>query len=143
MIERFSPPILMEFNTWCLTFIQGYNARDFANSLWSSFDVQSVDGTGHETPAGQGLANTFLHNNVVLHGTVEDILLRLKPGARVPVKGVAVPPSPAAVPSVSSETLRLRIAEDEIHSLRTQLQAMRNSKSWRMTAPLRSLRHLF
>ncbi len=39
-IERFRPPILMEFNVWCLSFVQRFDARNFGYSLWNAFDVR-------------------------------------------------------------------------------------------------------
>ena len=126
LVERFAPSILMEFNTWCLTFIQGYNARDFASCLWDSFEVTSVDASGAERPAGEGSAARFLHDNVVLHGTIEDVLLRLRPGATVPRRVAVVPPLPKHADEVELERLRI------------ELEAMRRSTSWKVTAPLRA-----
>ncbi len=130
LIKRFAPPIMMEFNSWCLTFIQGYNARDFACSLWDSFEVMSVDKLGKEQPAGGGSAAKFLHDNVVLHGTVEDVLLRLKPNA-----SISFQKSPAQFHAMPAAT-------QELEKLKMELDAMRKSTSWKMTLPLRALGQL-
>ena len=127
LMERFRPPILMEFNSWCLTYVQGFHARDFADALWQAFDVMSVGQDGREVPAGNGSAARFLHDNVVLHGTIEDVLLRLKPGCRVPAKGAAHRPSPD--PGLLWE----------IERLKAELAAMQSARSWRLTVPLRNL----
>ena len=135
-IERFSPPIFMEFNTWCLAFIHGHDAREFAYRLWDAFEVLSVDRSGKERPAGGGSAARFLHDNVVLHGTIEYVLLRLKPGARIPHTGVAVVPrhegwTAGSVPDQAAMT--------ELRRLRAELDAIQRSMSWRLTTPLRTL----
>ena len=83
LIGRFGPPILMEFNTWCLAYVQGFEARTFARHLWDAFTVASLNEDGAGTPAGGGDLGRFLHDNVVLHGTVEDVLLRPRPGGRL------------------------------------------------------------
>ncbi len=124
IIERFAPPILMEFNSWCLTFLQGYDSRLFASELWNAFNVRSLEASGRELPAGDGSALSFLHANVVLHGTVEDVLLRLKPGATVP-------------PTAS--LARPFRGRDEIKRLQAELDAVYGSTSWRITKPLRNL----
>ena len=127
LVERFRPPILMEFNSWCLTYVQGFHARDFVEALWHAFDVTSIGRDGREVPAGDGSAARFLHDNVVLHGTIEDVLLRLKPEARVPAKGVAyrAPPDPGLL--------------REIERLEAELAAVRAARSWRLAAALRRL----
>ena len=57
----------------------------------------------------------FVHNNMVLHQTVDDVLLRLKPGKSTP------------------DLDRL----DKAHEIRRELAAIKASRSWRATGPLR------
>lgn len=136
-VERFRPPVLMEFNTWCLSYIQDFSARDFAFLLWDAFEVRSIDAAGGESPAGGGDVHSFFHDNVVQHGTVEDVLLRLRPGARVPgTDGLKFRSASA------QERMETRRHQAEAQALRLQLEAMRRSTSWRVTAPLRALRRL-
>lgn len=126
-IERFCSPVFMEFNTWCLSFVQGLDACSFALLLWDAFDVRSVDRSGAERPAAAD-PYSFFHDNVVLHGTNEDVLLRLRPGARVPaMDGLAR----------SSSDVQVQL---ELQQARRELEAMRRSTSWRVTAPLRAIR---
>ena len=119
LIGRFGPPILMEFNTWCLAHVQGFDARHFAERLWDAFIVASLGEDGRETPAGGGDPARFFHDNVVLHGTVEDVLLRPRPGRRL------------------QRTARLTIMPDA-ERLQVLVLAMQASTSWRVTAPLRA-----
>ena len=126
-IERFRPPVLMEFNAWCLAFMQDLDARGFALLLWSAFEMRSLDAAGMERPAGPD-PYSFFHDNVVLHGTIEDVLLRLRPGARVPkMDGLAR----------SASGIEAQLAYEQAQR---ELDAMRQSTSWKITAPLRRLR---
>ena len=130
LIERFRPPILMEFNTWCLAHVQGFEARTFAMQLWDAFEVASLNPDGTETQAGGGDVGRFFHDNVVLHGTVEDVLLRPRPGERLQRLARAATASDMA-----------RLASD-VERLRDLVLAMEASTSWRVTAPLRAVGRL-
>jgi FkbM family methyltransferase len=83
-IERDRCPIYMEFNSWCLLVYQNFNPLAFASSILATFDVERIDAAGAVVPAGDGAVGKFLHANLVEHGCVDDVLLRLKPGASVP-----------------------------------------------------------
>ena len=121
-IEKFSPPILMEFNSWSLYFAHRFDPYTFACFLWSTFDVSSVEKDGTTSPAGDGNVQAFLFYNMTTHGCVDDVVLELKPGAVIP----SLPEMTGAHRSLTSE-----------------LEAMRASTSWRITAPLRKLRTFF
>ena len=127
IIERFAPPILMEFNSWCLTFLQGYDTSRFASEIWDTFDVRSLEVSGREIPIGDGSVMRFLHDNVVLHGAVEDVLLRLKPGVVMPATASLARP------------FQRGDATEEIMWLRAEIDAVCRSTSWRVTKPLRTL----
>ncbi len=130
LIERFRPPVFMEFNSWCLLYIQGFNARVFAAALWSAFDVTVVDGAGKEFRAGGGDMMRFLHDNAVLHGMVDDVLLRLRPGSSAPRFAQSAMPV-------------FRAADAQVGTLQAELASLYQSTSWRITKPLRALRRLF
>ncbi len=130
LIERFRPPILMEFNTWCLAYVQGFEAQTFARRLWDAFEVSSLNGDGTETQAGGGDVGRFFHDNLVLHGTVEDVLLRPRPGRRLHGSARTMTAPDAA-----------RLASD-VERLRGLVLAMEASTSWRVTAPLRAIGRL-
>ena len=130
VIGTFSPPVFMEFNSWCLSFFHGVSVRDFAYQLWDAFKVCCLDEAGQEHLAGKGDAAAFLHDNIVLHGAVDDVLLRHKPGKAVPKMGASAP--------LLLATQSAALTRD----LQAQVDAMRRSTSWRVTAPLRALRQL-
>ena len=65
---------------------------------------------------------------MVLHGAVDDVLLRHRPGKPAPKAGDL-----AAAPQALLKQVQL---------LQAQVHAMRQSTSWRITAPLRALRRL-
>lgn len=132
-IERFRPPVFMEFNTWCLTFVQGLDARGFAALLWDAFEVLSVDASGAERPAGPD-PYSFFHDNVVLHGTNEDVLLRLRPEAQVPSMDGLVRSGSGVVAQ-----LELKQAHLGLKRVEAELDAIRRSTSWQVTGPLRTL----
>jgi FkbM family methyltransferase len=83
-IERYRPPILMEFNTWSLAFAHGFSPFAFANALFTNFDASTIQPDGSLVPAAGGNVNGFLHDNMVVRHCVSDILLRLRPGSCVP-----------------------------------------------------------
>jgi FkbM family methyltransferase len=122
-IERFRPPIFMEFNAWALEFAQGYSPVAWARALWDRFDVYSVREGGALEAAGGGDVARFLEHAMVRLGCLDDVLLRLKPGAHVP-----------ALPGSVMTPMEARLA--------AELAAMRASTSWRITAPMRALKQL-
>jgi FkbM family methyltransferase len=111
-IARWSPMIFMEFNSWCLI-LSGRNPLVFAQALWEAFSVESDSGVTLPDPIG------FTHDNMVRHGCVEDIILRLR--------------SPSALAFID--------ASDDI-ALHSEIDALRRSTSWRVTAPLRFIKSL-
>ncbi len=84
-IARDRCPIYMEFNSWCLLVYQNFNPLAFATSILATFDVARIDADGTAAAAGDGAVGKFLHTNLVQHGCVDDVLLRLKPGAKIPL----------------------------------------------------------
>lgn len=127
LIARHRPPILMEFNAWCLAYAHGFNPIAFGHALWAAFEVAQIGPDGVSVPAGNGSADTFLHDTMVLHGAVDDVLLR-------PRAGVAVPRRTAATWGYDpADQARIREMEQE-------LDAMRRSTSWRLTRPLRAMK---
>ena len=129
-IARFRPPIFMEFNSWCLAYVQGYDARGFAQWLWDAFEVTSLNRDGTETAAGGGDIARFLHDNLVLHGTVDDVLLRVRDATALHTT--------IGAPDPTSSYCRLV----ETRRLQALLEAMQRSTSWRITAPVRALGHV-
>lgn len=121
-LERDRPLLLIEFHSWCLTGIAGVSPAAFAAALWDRFAVEHVDAAGNLTPAGRS-ASDFLYANMTGRGLVEDLVLRLRPGA--------------AVPSLEHMSIRGDFA-DELHRLRAANHALLRSTSWRITAPLRA-----
>ena len=129
LIKRFSPRIWMEFNSWCLMNHHGFSPSQFAQQLWRAFEVYTPDQTGAEQRAGQGDHVAFLHANMVSHGAVEDVLLYPKAGRH----GYKFGERATAI----NEAM-----VTEIEQLRSQLDAMLHSTSWRVTALLRVMGRL-
>jgi len=54
-IAAFSPPIFMEFNSWCLYFAHRFDPLNFAQSLWHTFEVMSVNADGTLSPCATAI----------------------------------------------------------------------------------------
>jgi FkbM family methyltransferase len=118
LIERDRPAILMEFNPYCMITGHGFDPCRFAHALWDAFDVSLIDDVGNPVPASGTGPDVFLIHNMMFHNSVDDILLRLRHGARVP-----------AVRDSALSPIERR--------LRDELAALRRSRSWRNIAPIR------
>lgn len=80
-IEKFNPWIYLEFNSWTLIAYGCINPRNFLEYLLERFQIVSVVNkvTGAQEPIkSKTEALAFLHNNLVLHGCVDDLVLRLR-----------------------------------------------------------------
>ena len=73
VIERFRPPVYMEFNSWTLNAFAGHSPAAFVRAIWDSFDVE-----GYLEPL------MFLHENLTERGCVSNIVMRLKEAGRMP-----------------------------------------------------------
>ena len=82
LITRQQPPILMEFNSWCLMYCHDIRLFHYARALWDAFLVYRV-GVGGELEL-LGSPISFLHQNLVKHHCVDDILVMPRPGAETP-----------------------------------------------------------
>ena len=83
-IETSGCPVLMEFNSWCLLTYQNFNPLAFATALAGAFDVHHIGPGGEPVPIGDGSVGSILHANLIEHRCVDDLLIQLKPGAKVP-----------------------------------------------------------
>jgi FkbM family methyltransferase len=83
-IEASRCPIFMEFNSWCLLMLHNFSPVAFAAALLGSFSVERVEESGALVPHGDGTVGGFLYGNILRNGCVDDILIRLAEGKRVP-----------------------------------------------------------
>lgn len=73
LIARYRPWIWLEFNSVTLNIAQGYSPMSFAKALHKSFEVMRLtDGEFHAVPT----AGALVHDNIVYHHGLEDILLK-------------------------------------------------------------------
>lgn len=84
LIERFRPPIFMEFNAWSLAFAHGFSPFAFAEALFRAFECFNVEATGELRPLEAMGAAGFAYNNMVVQNCVSDVLLRPRPGIPLP-----------------------------------------------------------
>lgn len=79
-LEKYNPWIYMEFNSFTTIAYGGYNPREFLEYLldWYKlvYIVDKVNGN-LELIKSKTQALAFLHNNLVLHGCVDDLVLKL------------------------------------------------------------------
>jgi FkbM family methyltransferase len=101
LIEQQRPLIWMEFNSITLNVAQGYSPMAFARALFDCFEVLRMDDHGTLRPIPS--AGTLVHDNITLHGSIEDVVLRPRTTCKIPdVVAMTVPRS------VHGELQRLR-----------------------------------
>ncbi|WP_341987923.1 FkbM family methyltransferase [Azorhizobium sp. AG788] len=82
LISALRPKILMEFNTCSLLFMR-HDPVALALAIWEHFDI--IEHFYEEKPMGRPTWDRqILHDNVVLYGSVSDVLFRLKISHSVP-----------------------------------------------------------
>jgi FkbM family methyltransferase len=120
-LRRKRPPVVyMEFNTWCLMRYGRVNPADFAEALFRWFGEVSLATKTGATPFPHNAA--MLHHNIKRVGGIFDLILTRPTGSSSPLTGA------------NNST--------EIAKLRRELAALRKSKSWAMTKPLRAIGRL-
>ena len=83
-LARHRCPLYMEFNAWCLLVYQNFNPLALAATLIERFDLARLDAAGNATPLAAPSVAQFMKENLIDHRCVDDILVRLKPGACIP-----------------------------------------------------------
>ena len=151
LLRRDRPLIYMEFNTWTLL-LHGTQPVAYAQALWKLFEISNLKSDGTHEPASEPIMS-FLHTNIIEHGCIDDLLMRLKPGEAVP-SAAHLTQTQSTLQQMAS--LERELAEARAHStlaqglsqqqaaserelaeMRAQLAAMRASNSWRVSAPFR------
>lgn len=82
LIAREQPWLWVEFNAVALNVAHGYSPMAFASGLFERFDVMSIgpDGDLCRNPD----PGSLVHNNIVLNRSIEDLVLKPRPGQRMP-----------------------------------------------------------
>ena len=82
VLARDQPMVWTEVNVWCLSAFAGHSPGAFVRTLFRAFDVgkPQPDGTVVPVPDGYG----FLHDLIVHHQGMSDIVLRPRPDAAMP-----------------------------------------------------------
>ena len=112
IIARDRPVVMIEFNAWALT-AHGYQALHFAEALWDVFDVSVAGSAGGERPLD------FTYHNMMVHGSEDDLVLRVRDAER-------------------AAGFEFTAARNSVAS-RREIDLLRASTSWRITEPLRWL----
>lgn len=116
LIERDRCTIFMEFNSWCLQVLHEFNAFAFARALGTAFDLAAVGKDGGPQRIAPEDIHGFMYRNIMQHGCVDDIVLRLKDGASVPPLATMV--------KTAEDARNLR----ELTRLRSELKAARDAR---------------
>jgi FkbM family methyltransferase len=116
LLASTQPMLLMEFNTWTLL-LHHYDPLVFASAIWEAFDVNAIyrGGTSVSLPKD---GRTFAYMTVGAHG-ITDLLLRPS-GVMPDLAGMTEAPG--------------------CQRLKAEIAALHASTSWRIMAPLRSLK---
>jgi FkbM family methyltransferase len=95
LIRVHQPLIWMEFNSVALNVAHGYSPIAFARALFSCFDVLRVV-SNNELDRIPG-PSELVHDNMTLKRSIEDIVLRPRPGCTIPdVESMTLPGTAAA-----------------------------------------------
>lgn len=82
LLSQQRPLVLMEWNTLCLVNVH-HDPLSLAEALWSSFDILGSYFEERPDTLPQS-ASQLVHDNVVHHKSVTDVLMRPKIGATIP-----------------------------------------------------------
>jgi FkbM family methyltransferase len=140
-LSRFDPVVYFELNSWCLMDHGGNNPLDFMKTIVRDFGAlwRVNNDTDSDVVLDKliapDLARTLVHENIVLHGSVDDIVVasdesRLDPRLCGPAAG--------ATPGGEGLLSRLHMVKTERDQLRRQLDLILKSRSWRYTRFLRT-----
>lgn len=103
LIAAHRPLVWMEFNSVALNIAHGYSPIAFARALFDCFEVLRVDDHGAIQPIAG--ASVLVHDNMTQRRSIEDVVLRPRPGFLVPDVNTMTLPG-----SVVAELTRLRCA---------------------------------
>jgi FkbM family methyltransferase len=77
------PQVVMEWNTWCMLTLR-HDPLYFAKAIWEAFEIDSVWALGKNFGAPAHYDN-IVHDNIVQHCSVSDLVMRPRAGANMPV----------------------------------------------------------
>jgi FkbM family methyltransferase len=142
-LARFNPVVYFELNSWCLIDHAGNHPIEFMESIVGDFrfvyrvnhDVDS--GAVLEKLTSASLAQTLVHENMALHGSVDDIVVANDDSRIDPRLFEAASANGTGAGPRLDLLGQLRAAQAERDQLREQLDLVLNSRSWRYTRFLR------
>jgi FkbM family methyltransferase len=145
-LARFKPVIYFELNSWCQLDHGKTNPIEFMEKIVSEFPaVYRVNKDPDsdvvlEKAAHEHVAQALVYANIVLHGSVDDIVVASDAAKLDPALFQPAAPSPDGVPAAEQQVTQpqtLEVVRAERDRLRHQLDLILNSRSWRYTRFLR------
>ncbi|GAC1440372.1 MAG: hypothetical protein NVSMB58_37480 [Terriglobales bacterium] len=82
LLTRDRPLVYSEFNIWCLSAFAGHSAGAFVRTLWDRFEVYEISSNGQLAPLYD--AYLFLHDTIVQHRGIADIVFRPRSNVAMP-----------------------------------------------------------
>lgn len=131
-LQQYKPIAFMEFNSWTTMSVANRNPRELMEAFRARFKTVYAVGKNPSVFTIKQLATDedvfwFLHDNVVKHGCVND-LIGVPEGRMLAVQDIGIK-------RWATEQKR-RVA---LNTVLQELNAIKASTSWRITAPLRRL----
>jgi FkbM family methyltransferase len=143
LINRFECLVLVEFNSWTQLDVANVNPREFIEWILASFSHVFMLRRGSSAgdllePVTNGRA--LLYRNMVTDGCITDLLLTNAERRLVPSAAYLEEQLKTSTARYAELYAELGVARAERDAARAKCDTLRESASWRVTAPLRWLR---
>jgi len=144
VLKKFNPWIYFEFNSYALITFGDTNPKEFLKWVFSNFSyVFRVDRKALGTTS-QALLHRFdsrdlkslLHQNIVSNGSVDDFLVTNRESALNEVRHLLLPGDYSAQ-SMLLQNQTPEVQAQDLKMYKEMLEAIKGSRSWRLTAPFR------
>jgi FkbM family methyltransferase len=137
-IEKMQPWIFFEFNSLCLMAYGDINPKELLIFVFANFKYVfrvMKNGPPWLKPVEASDIITLLYKNIIKNSSIDDFLCTNRQSALDEVKDLII----TSNSNLDKEEYNRIISENknEINRIYEELEAMRHSKSWKITTPLR------
>jgi hypothetical protein len=137
IIRQLDPWIYLEFNALLLSTYGNINPKDFLCWIFDHFHyVFQIKKSGpcRLIPVDRSQIYKILFDHMVINHLSDDLLCTNKESALDIAKYLIIP---RQTQQVDKENEKIKILHSELTDIKMKLDSIYNSKSWRITAPLR------